>query len=95
MFVVPAVTSLFYGVFDRSGGDIGSTSDIFSSFLTGLSGLANIAAWVLVIIARVKYKKNTFSKVLLIVYIILLALAVIGLVIIIATCASIVKHCPG
>ncbi|PWJ70362.1 hypothetical protein B0O40_0192 [Ruminococcaceae bacterium R-25] len=46
---------------------------------------AYIAAWILVIIARTKYK-NTFSKVLLWIYIGTLVLGIIALVVVIAFC---------
>ena len=65
--------------------------------IESLSGASTIAAWVLMIIARVKNKESTFAKVLMIVYIILAALAVIAfivaVVVVIALLDSIVSSC--
>ena len=54
-----------------------------------------VASWVLMIIARVKYKESKFAKILMWVYIGLLAAGVITLVIIIAMCAYMLKDCQG
>ena len=65
----------------------------FISFLRGLSGLGPIAAWVLVIYARVHYKDSKFAKTLLIIYIIQAALVIVGVILLIATCANILHDC--
>ena len=57
------------------------TSLVSSSVLTA----AYIAAWVLPIVARVKYK-NTFSKVLLWIYIGILVVSIIAIVLVVAFC---------
>ena len=82
------------------GGILNSVTDSFENLQQGLTGssyslsslvsssvmtAAYIAAWVLVIIARTKYK-NTFSKVLLWIYIGTLVLGIIALVVVIAFC---------
>ena len=82
------------------GGILNSVTDSFESLQQGLTGssyslsslvsssvmtAAYIAAWVLVIIARTKYK-NTFSKVLLWIYIGTLVLGIVALVVVIAFC---------
>ena len=66
--------------------------DVINSILYSLVGAADIAAWVLVIVARVKYK-NTFSLVLLIIYLVLLALFVIGTIILVVACISWLQSC--
>jgi len=60
-----------------------------------LTGGTYIASWVLMIIARVKYKESKFAKVLMWVYIGILAASVIALVLIIAMCAYMLKDCQG
>ncbi|MBO4867538.1 MAG: hypothetical protein J5582_13425 [Ruminococcus sp.] len=60
-----------------------------------LNGLSSIAAFILMIYVRVKYPKNIFGKVLMIVYIALIILSLISLILIMAMCASIVRDCRG
>ena len=62
------------------------------SFVSLLTGAGFIAAWVLVIVARVKCK-DTFSKVLLIVYLVLLGLEIIAVILFIVACAYLVSSC--
>ena len=45
------------------------------------------------IIVRVKYKNNTFGKVIMWIYIILLALGIIAVIILIVTCVNIIREC--
>ena len=56
-----------------------------------------VAAWVLMIIARVKNKKDTFAKVLMIVYIVMAAIAIITFIVIciiaVMVIDSLVKSC--
>ena len=60
-------------------GDIsGATADVYGVMIP-LDFASYIAAWVLAIISRVKYK-NRFSLVLIIIYGSLLALSVIGII---------------
>ena len=89
-FGVPLFTGIITGIF--STGDISNTYEVLYSILSLLSGASWIAAWVLVIVARVKYK-NTFSLVLLIIYLVLLALLIIGTIILIVACASWLSSC--
>ncbi|MBR1797080.1 MAG: hypothetical protein IJ757_03580 [Clostridiales bacterium] len=69
------VTSLLIGL-SLTTGDTNSTVYGMISFF---SCVFAIAAWILVIIARVKYK-TTFSKVLLIIYIVLTVLGIIAFI---------------
>ncbi|MBO4243348.1 MAG: hypothetical protein J5883_08735 [Clostridiales bacterium] len=62
---------------------------------TSISGLAEIAAWVLMIYVRVKYRKNTFGKVLMFLYIGLLILLIIGFILLVIMCVGIMKSCHG
>ena len=68
------------------------SSPIFS-VLSSFGGVTYIAAWVLMIIARVKYKKSVFAKVLMWVYIGLLVAAIIAVIILVATCINALNNC--
>ena len=77
MFAMPVVIFAVAGLF-MSGDISGATAAAYSAMVP-FQGAAYVAAWVLAIVARVKYK-NTFSLVLLIIYGSLAALAVFGVV---------------
>ena len=78
MFLAPIVIFLIAGRF--MNGDIsGATADAYGVMIP-LDIVSYIAAWVLAIISRVKYK-NRFSLVLIIIYGSLLALSVIGIIV--------------
>ena len=67
--------------------------------ISGLNFISYIAAWVTMIVARVKYKNSTFAKVLMWVYIGMLILGIIAVIIIVVACAamfnSVLSNCPG
>ncbi|SFC17137.1 hypothetical protein [Ruminococcus albus] len=63
--------------------------------ITSISGFSGLAALILMIYVRVKYPKNTFGKVLMIVYIVFFVLGLIWLTLIMAMCASCMKDCHG
>lgn len=93
--VAPEVlTSVFSGMVE-SLGDISNVTEPITYGYSILAGGTYIASWVLMIIARVKYKESKFAKILMWVYIGLLAAGVITLVIIIAMCAYMLKDCQG
>ena len=93
--VAPEVlTSVFSGIVE-SLGDISNVTEPITYGYSILAGGTYIASWVLMIIARVKYKESKFAKILMWVYIGLLAAGVITLVIIIAMCAYMLKDCQG
>ena len=68
------------------------SSPIFS-VLSSFGSVTYIAAWVLMIIARVKYKKSVFAKVLMWVYIGMLVAAVILVIVLVATCINALNNC--
>ena len=78
MFVLPII---FFFVSGGNGDISGATAAAFS-VMTRLDLLAYVAAWVLAIVSRVKYK-NTFSLVLIIIYGAMLGAALIGFVVLI------------
>ena len=94
MFVVPIGS---YGVLYFLDGAKFSTKvlDALTSISTCLMGASYIAAWVLMILVRVKYKKNKFGFILMIIYLILLALTVIAIIFLIASCISCLNDCHG
>lgn len=97
LMIVPGILSgtisSFAETFEDAGG-MSSTTGTIIEFLLGGAGASYIASWVLMIIARVKYK-NTFSKVLMWIYIGLLAATVIGIILLVAMCAWMLKDCQG
>lgn len=68
------------------------SSPIFS-VLSSFGSITYIAAWVLMIIARVKYKKSVFAKVLMWVYIGMLVAAIILVIVLVATCINALNNC--
>ena len=58
-----------------------------------LGGLSPLAALVLMIVARVKYPKSTFAKVLMWIYIIQIILAIIGFILLVAFCYVMCGSC--
>ena len=73
-------------------GDISDANSVFVTIISMLTGSSYIAAWVLAIVACAKYK-STFGKVLVIVYSVLLALFVIGVILLVVMCYSIMQDC--
>lgn len=94
-FVVPVVCSVILGAMTDiiSGTSYKSSDSVFTSMLSLLISVSYLASWVLMIIVRVKYKNNTFGKVIMWIYIILLALGVIAVIILIVTCVNILREC--
>lgn len=66
-----------------------------SDSLDTIAGLTAIAAFIIMIIVRVKYPKNVFGKVLMIIYIVQIALAVLGFFLLAAMCGSALRNCRG
>ncbi len=68
---------------------------VYDKILQPSTGLFLIAGYVFVVIALVKYPKNTFAKVLLVIYVIEIVFMVIVAVIAIIACATILSSCFG
>lgn len=60
-----------------------------------LGTFSGLAAYVLMIIARVKCPKSTYAKVVMWIYIGLFILSIISLVVLMVTCAGILAECSG
>jgi hypothetical protein len=87
---MPFIGGLITGL--TSSGDIGGVNETVGTIASLMTGAGYIAAWVLVIVARVKCK-DTFSKVLLIIYLVLLGLEILAVVLFVVMCFSIMSSC--
>ena len=87
------LTSVLENVSEASS--VSNVSEIGTILISLLFGGSYIASWVLMILARVKYKESKFAKVLMWVYIGILAAGILAVILIIATCAYILKDCHG
>ncbi len=70
-------------------------SSVIYSIIYAIGSAGYIASWVLMIIARVKFKKSTFAKVLMWVYIGILIASVVLIAVIIISCINALRDCPG
>lgn len=95
-FAPELITGVFSGILE-SVDELASNSALepLTYVFSLLTGGTYIASWVLMIIARVKYKESKFAKVLMWVYIGILAASVIAIVLIVAMCAYMLKDCQG
>ena len=87
--IIAATSNIF------SDQNLDSLTSLMSEILSTLTGGSYIASWVFMIIARVKYKESTFAKVLMWVYIGVLALGIIAVVLFVIWCISELQKCPG
>ena len=97
LMVIPSLISgIFSGITDafKSLSDNYDSASMLVTVLSSTLGGSYIASWVLMLIARIKYK-TTFSKVLMWIYIGILAAGILATILIIAMCAYIVKDCQG
>ena len=95
-FAPEIISGVFSGIL-QSVDDFASNSSLepltyVSSIIVGGT---YIASWVLMIIARVKYKESKFAKVLMWVYIGILAASIIAIILVVAMCAYLLKDCRG
>jgi len=70
-------------------------TSILTEIASGSFFMLEIAAIVLMIVARVKYPKYTFAKVLMIVYIVEFAIAILSIVVLMIFVAYICSQCAG
>ena len=87
------LTSILENVTKASS--ISDSSEIAAILISLLFGGSYIASWVLMIIARIKYKESKFAKILMWVYIGILVAGIIAVALIIAMCAYMLKDCQG
>ncbi len=95
-FAPEVLAGIFSGIVE-SIDDLSSNSSLEPlTYLSSTIVFATyVASWVLMIIARVKYKESKFAKVLMWVYIGILAASVIAIILVIAMCAYMLKDCQG
>ena len=96
--VLPYITSgILSGITQSLNELAGSNSGLsaISYILSLATGGSYIASWVLMIIARVKYRENKFAKVLMWVYIGLTVAYIAAVILLIVMCWYLVKDCPG
>lgn len=96
-FGMPFVAFIVYCI---SGGIMSIGDDytsvlasFFSSIVGILSSLSTLAAYVLMIVARVKCPKNTFGKVLMWVYIALFVMGIVTAIILMVACVGMLAAC--
>ena len=92
-FISGTLTSIVETITETSSNF--NSAEPVSLLISILFGGSYIASWVLMIIARVKYKESKFAKVLMWVYIGILAAGILAVVLIIAMCAYMLKDCQG
>ena len=68
-----------------------STAGLYTGY--SLSGLTSLVAIVLMIVARVKYPKNTFAKILMWIYIVLIILGTVAMIAVFILCYSLMASC--
>lgn len=66
-----------------------------SSAFYSISGIATIAAFIMMIVVRVKYPKNKFGKILMIIYLIQLAIGILAFLALMIMCQSCLHDCRG
>ncbi len=94
MYASPVVFgTMFYGL-ESLGESLGSDIISYLALIPGLIYcLSGIAAIVLMIVARVKYPKNTFAKVVMWIYIGQAILSVVATILTIIFCAASFSYC--
>ena len=90
--IVSAIVTYVYSAFVNY-----ETQNIIFKILSAFSSVAFEAAWVLVIVARAKFRENRFAKILLWVYIAMAITVAVILIAIIAYCVYTCSTCymPG
>ena len=74
--------------------DTDSGSKVLTNIIVDALGFLSLVSIAIMIFVRIKYPKNTFGKLLMWIYIVLVALSVLVLIAIIATCYYIISTCP-
>lgn len=97
--IIAIITAPIYKQFSSISTNQSVITTKIGSILSTFSGLGVIAGLVLMIYVRVKYPKNTFGKVLMILYIVAIALALIAIIVVIIACSiacgSCLEQCRG
>ena len=98
-FGVPFLSSFLMiittGLMETGTSSTTAASNYLTSIGSIISSVSTLAAYILMIIARVKCPKSTFAKIVMWIYIVLFAMGLITLVVILVTCAGILASCRG
>ena len=70
-------------------------ASVFFKFGPIIAELLFSIGFILMIHVRIKYPKNTFGKILMIMYILVIIFAIISFIVFIYTCISCAQSCPG
>ena len=94
MPIVSFVVYMFtFGLSFNNDSAVSAIGTFFTSIMSLLSSVSTLAAYVLMIIARVKCPKSTYAKVVMWLYIALFVMGLITLVVVMITCAGILAEC--
>ena len=96
-FGMPFITFIFYcftgGLMSYGDDYTTAIASFFSSIVGILSSLSTLAAYVLMIVARVKCPQNTFGKILMWVYIALFVMGIVMSIVLMVACVGILASC--
>lgn len=96
-FGMPIVSFMVYifsfGLSFNDDSAVSAIGTFFTSIMSLLSSVSTLAAYVLMIVARVKCPKSTYAKVVMWLYIALFVMGLITLVVMMITCAGILAEC--
>lgn len=81
-FILSLIVGFIAGVTKTTTYSISPLTTLIGS----LSGIAGLAAYVVMIVGRIKYPKNTLCKVVMWIYIVLLILCILAFILLIAFC---------
>lgn len=92
-YILMGVMEALIGSSSSYSGSNVSPAAVEAQILLYAMGGTYIASWVLMIVARAKYSESVFAKVLMWVYIGILSIGIIGTLLLIAMCATLVRSC--
>ena len=96
-FGMPFISFLVYcvtgGIMSYGDDYTSALASFFSSIIGILSSLSTLAAYILMIVARVKCPSNTFGKVLMWVYIALFVMGIVMTIVLMITCVGLLASC--
>lgn len=90
--------SSLYSASLNSPVDLGITSQIMGIsyvVMMGISHFARIASFVMMIVIRVKYPKNTFGKVLMWIWIVGILIVISFVIFAVVSCINFISSCPS
>ena len=82
-----------FGLSFNNDSAVSAIGTLTTSIMSILSSVSTLAAYVLMIIARVKCPKSTYAKVVMWLYIALFVMGLVTMVVLLITCAGILAEC--